>query len=314
MFRSQSNLVRQRQSPHTPWIKHISLAIVWITIGVGIDQKLIESSTTQNHSVLALSKNDPKASQGANKPKLNKIKLSSSDSQLKECEQEREDLHIRLNDFKSRLELYDDTSQMHAFLNTLRVTEFTLAELKHSFVKKSSQTQACLLARTEQVIQPGDLVVSQGALIGEIAKVDKDCFEIIPVESDQSSFEVVLEKSGVRGIAVGLGSKSIKLDSNKYEEATIKLKYLERSASAIIGERALLIRKYQSSDQANFSVQMHPRLSPLTVGEVVQATIDENGLFQSALLASSLYRSSVSLVAIISIPTSTNRNSWLTDQ
>ena len=97
---------------------------------------------------------------------------------MKKCEQEREDLHIRLNDFKGRLELYDDTSQLLSFLNTLRVTEFALAELKHSFVKKSSQTQACLLAKAEQVIQPGDLVVGQGALIGEIAKVDKDCLRL----------------------------------------------------------------------------------------------------------------------------------------
>ena len=64
---------------------------------------------------------------------------------------------------------------------------------------KSSQPQ--------RIVQPGDLVLSQGALLGEISTVSGDCFEMIPTASQLSSFEVQLEQSGIRGVAVGLGDQ-----------------------------------------------------------------------------------------------------------
>ena len=97
------------------------------------------------------------------------------------------------------------------------------------------------------------------------------------------------------------------MKTNRLEEATIELKYLERATPAIIGERALLVRKHQAGDESHLSSPAF-KLSPLTVGEVVEAKIDENGLFQSALLAPSLSQSSVSLVAIISASNSLHHN------
>ena len=317
MFRSHSNYIKGTPNSSYSWFKHIVLAIIWFALGVEVDQRLIQKPSSPSKSPLKPSTDVSLGAQATEQSSTAQNQLQDSegklvavkriDHQANQCRQKLEELHIELTDTKGRLELFDDATQMLSFLNSLRITEFELAELKHSYVLTAQNSKVCLLRQARKTIKAGDLVVSQGVLLGEITEVKHNCFDIISVENEQSSFEVVLEESGVRGIAVGLGSKSIKLKTNRLEEATIELKYLERATPAIIGERALLVRKHQAGDESHLSSPAF-KLSPLTVGEVVEAKIDENGLFQSALLAPSLSQSSVSLVAIISASNSLHHN------
>lgn len=300
MFRSHSNYIKGNSSHQYSWLKYIITASCWLALGVVIGKNLNGSTLSSERSQKNLSQASSVASKVSHSPKPKRLETAESDNQAKKCRQALEGLHIKLKDTKSRLELFDNASQLLSFLNHLRITEFELAELKHAYNLDQQKTKVCLLKRSGITIKNGDLVVSQGALIGEIVNAENDCFDMISVESEQSSYEVVLEQSGVKGIAIGLGSRSIDLENNRFDKASIELKYLERAVPAIIGERALLVRKHQTADKNYSPSPAHTILSPLTVGEVVDARIDENGLFQSALLASSLSQTSVSLVAIIS--------------
>lgn len=312
MFRSQSAYVPSSSLTRV-WLKHISLALIWIGLGVFIGY------SQSNHPLTELDSLDTAKNQSTDliSNTESKVKLVPNEqTKVKLCMQERESLEIKLRDLQSKLNFLDDAEKLNNFLRSLRVTNFELAELSHAY-PLDSHTQVCLLKRSLMnstlKIKSGDLVVSQGVLIGEISEINNDCFNLIPVESKQSSFEVVLEKSGVRGVAIGLGNRSIKLNTGRYEEATIELKYLERVTPAVVGERALLVRKRPFGKESSTSATI-PTLSPLTVGEVVQAQIDENGLFQSALLTSPLNKSSISLVAIISVPAAQKNLSKITEK
>jgi rod shape-determining protein MreC len=79
-------------------------------------------------------------------------------------------------------------------------------------------------------IKVGMPVVASGGLVGQVRLVSGTVTEVLLVTDMRSAVDVVLEKSGTRAIAVGSG------DERKYRA---HLKYVDRSESAIDGEKVL---------------------------------------------------------------------------
>ena len=102
----------------------------------------------------------------------------------------------------------------------------------------------CLYSQAKSPVKVGDLVAAQGALLGEVIElVDHQCVNVLPTVSDQASFEVRLAQSGVHGVAIGMGERS----GEEAVGASIKLKYLERSMPAFVGEQVYLVARHQKS-------------------------------------------------------------------
>ena len=154
----------------------------------------------------------------------------------------------------------------------------------------------CTYQPDQSAVSVGDLVAAQGALLGEVIELtDHRCVKVLPTVSSKASFEVRLAQSGVHGVAIGLGEGS----GEEAVGASVKLKYLERSRPALIGEQVYLVARHQKSKGEFASVQ---RLPSLVVGEVLNAEMKENGLFQEASVTLPLRRAGIEWVAIISTP------------
>ena len=291
MLRKQSNYVGSNQSAH---YKQLIKVVIYLSIGALIGyhiDRLIGSNTSSN--------SPSETGQVQEAHNESNIQLTK---EVKVKREQIEKLLIQLAQTKSELSSLYEIEELRQFVTDLRIQSFEVAELAHHFsISEHVPQKLCLMTRTDRLIQSGDLIVAQGVLLGEISQIDGRCFTMIPVHSKLSSFEVKLEKSGVRGVAVGLGSTQIDHQLPSTETPTMALKYLERSEPAILGERALLVRKIHKKSQSNLKLPSFTRLPNLTVGEVISAEIDENGLFQSAFLTSPLSHSSISFVVIIPI-------------
>ena len=255
-----------------------------------------------------------------------------SATELAELKAKQEVLQLLNSQYLQETAVYKELVGIKELSSVIQSHSFIIAELTHSEHSDEGQNTALLCKRnfprlnvafntqrsgastegttgeisTKDMVKIGDLVVSQGALLGEISEIQGQCFRMIPVESKQSSFEVRLEQSGIRGVVVGRGEEAEEHKSeldpnfNRGERASMELKYLERSRSAVIGERALLVRHTDSMDEANKRTMLQQRWPSFAVGDVIEATLDENGLFQSATLASPLSRDAVDFVLIVS--------------
>lgn len=159
----------------------------------------------------------------------------------------------------------------------------------------------CFPITPKTPIKEGDLVAAQGALLGEVALVADRCVTVRPTVSELSSFEVRFAQSGLRGVAVGLGTQA----GEETVGASMKLKYLERFSPAIPGEQVYLMMRPRSSSKTTMTQTTNENFKSfpaLIVGEVLQAEIKENGLFQDAKITSPLRRSAVKWVSVISLP------------
>jgi hypothetical protein len=201
-------------------------------------------------------------------------------AELTEVKQERNEL-LKLFQFSAGLVNYE------ALLGV--ITSTPTRPLHQPFM-------VCLYSQTKSPVKVGDLVAAQGVLLGEVIElVDHQCVNVLPTVSDQASFEVRLAQSGVHGVAIGMGERS----GEEAVGASIKLKYLERSMPAFVGEQVYLVARHQKSKGEFASVQ---RLPSLVVGEVLSAEMKENGLFQEASVTLPLRRAGVEWVTIISTP------------
>ena len=239
-----------------------------------------------------------------------------------QCERQLETLSVKLSQAQQSLTVYEELKGLQELSGVLSSGTYYVAELMRSLDDPSSTALKTLCLRSlslstgdnrstspkskrQRKIKAGDLVLSQGALLGEISSVNGDCFEMIPTASHLSSFEVRLEKSGIRGVAVGLGDQRKRhqekaRQQSRREQTAMEIKYLERSVPALLGERALLVRRRLQRQNTDLDARMMTkrRLPMFTVGEVVSAAIDENGLFQSALLATPLNPARIDYVLI----------------
>jgi hypothetical protein len=291
MLLKQSNYVGSTQPAR---FKKLIKVVIYLALGVLIGRYLDRLTGSTKPLNLASEAGQVEEVQNQSNIQLTK--------EVKAKREQIEKLIIQLTQTKSELSSLYEIEELRQFVTDLRIQSFEVAELAHHFsISEHVPQKLCLMTRTDRLIQSGDLIVAQGVLLGEISQIDGRCFTMIPVHSKLSSFEVKLEKSGVRGVAVGLGSSQIDHQRPSTETPTMTLKYLERSESAILGERALLVRKIHKRSQPNLKIPSFTRLPNLTVGEVISAEIDENGLFQSAFLTSPLSHSSISFVVIIPI-------------
>lgn len=79
-------------------------------------------------------------------------------------------------------------------------------------------------------IEVGMAVVAQGGLVGQIRAIDEGRASVLLVTDPRSAVDVLLEKSRVRGIAVGSGHPT------RY---SARLRYLERSAKVMPDESVM---------------------------------------------------------------------------
>ena len=95
---------------------------------------------------------------------------------------------------------------------------------------------------------------------------------------------------------MGLGERA----GEETVDESIRLKYLERSTPALIGERVYLVERTLDyrEDHGVKSAQLNS-LPALILGEVVNAQIKDNGLFQRAGVTSPLRREALSWVIVI---------------
>ena len=112
-------------------------------------------------------------------------------------------------------------------------------------------------------LRSGLAVVADGALVGTVKQVQGELVEIILTSGEESSVDVVLEESRIRGSATGLGLG---------RGFQVRLDRLQRTRLAIEGERALTTGREG----------LYP--AGLIVGWVVNVRRQESGLFQSANL------------------------------
>ena len=112
-------------------------------------------------------------------------------------------------------------------------------------------------------LRSGLAVVADGALVGTVKQIQGELVEIILTSGEESSVDVVLEESRIRGSATGLGLG---------QGFQVRLDRLQRTRLAIEGERALTTGREG----------LYP--AGLIVGWVVNVRRQESGLFQSANL------------------------------
>lgn len=113
----------------------------------------------------------------------------------------------------------------------------------------------------DKPVEPGMPVIAPGGVVGQVRATAGGRAEVLLVTDPRSAIDVVLEQSRARGVAVGTG------EPDRY---AAKLEYLERSASAVVGERVLT-----TGDDDRY-----PR--GLVVGEVVEVDQGDPGPFLPA--------------------------------
>lgn len=212
------------------------------------------------------------------------------DEQLKSVI-EVERLHVQLAQMKTELADYQEVKQLLRFQTDYPQMKFSLAKVLRPLPDASRHVMnACLVSQGDRAkVKSGDLVVAQGFLVAEVIKTDQDCFEALMVSSDHSSFEIQLTSSGIRGVAVGLGDES----EEETRGANLRIKYLERTSSAVIGEQAVVVRRFMHTK--------YRALPQLIIGDVIRAHREENGLFQSAALTLPFRRETIKWVLVISL-------------
>lgn len=301
MFRSQSNVYLGPSNNKRKYIIYIFCYLLGLLCG----WKVNSLQTKDKKSVLITSQ----STVGVNHQEdhsINKTTTSvmETNTQLKK---ELEQLQLLLKSTEQKLASFQEVSSLIGMADHLGIPSYNLVELSlaNSSNVSSGLRELCLI-NTSVTASVGDLIVAQGALLGEVQAVNHPCLKMIPVHSRLSSFEVRLEYSGIRGIAIGLGQRDQSLDELEISNtpliktAAMRLKYLERSVPAVLGERALLIRKSNEQSESLVKVKGGQRLPSLAIGEVVHAQIDENGLFQSAFLTPSLTLNSINYALILS--------------
>ncbi len=115
----------------------------------------------------------------------------------------------------------------------------------------------------EGEVDEGMPVIAPGGVVGQIRTVSGDRAEVLLVTDPRSAVDVVLERSGARGVAVGTG------DADRY---AARIEYLKRSEDAVVGDRVLT-----SGDDGRY-----PR--GLVLGELAKVDTPETGPFSKAEL------------------------------
>ena len=241
-----------------------------------VEDLLLATSTTSAHQLSDLQKCQVQLKERVQRDELQTVKAA----ECLEIRQTRDEL----------LKLFQFSAELNNFRLSLgMITSSVNLPLHQPF-------SVCIHTQIESKIRVGDLVASQGALLGEVIElIDDKCMKVLPTTSAQASFEVRLAQSGVRGVAIGMGE----LAEEESVGASIKLKYLERSVPAFVGEQVYLVARHQKSKGELASAQ---RLPSLVVGEVLNAAMKENGLFQEASVALPLRRAGIKWVTVISNP------------
>lgn len=272
-----------------------------------IDKEMSAGSSSQGSSKLRVAENsrelkgsqaDDSVEQGAPKTSSGPaLSLRQCLNDLRDVTQTRERHSLELATLRGELQARDELTQLSRFSEHFHQYEVTFGAITGSTELNTRDTfSVCLSKSPSKMIREGDLVVAQGVLLGEVARVLDQCVTVRATQNAESSFEVKLAQSGVLGVAVGLGERS----GEETVDAMMRLKYLERTQPALIGERVYLAA-HPAVKRSSTDLLFGP-LPQLVVGEVLTAHIEENGLFQEATITSPLKISGVKWVSVISLP------------
>lgn len=132
-------------------------------------------------------------------------------------------------------------------------------------------------------LSEGAPVIAPGGVVGQIRSLSGNRAEVLLVTDPRSAIDVVLETSRARGVAVGTGEP---------ERYAARLEYLERSVTAVAGERVLT-----TGDDGRYP-------AGLVVGEVTpEAGQAESGPFQNARVRPLVDLGALEIVFIVLGPT-----------
>ena len=134
-------------------------------------------------------------------------------------------------------------------------------------------------------LKVGQSIISQNVLIGQVTSIDFPYLDVRPLFHSQTSIDVILKQTRLRGIASGQDPK-YRLENGK-SHFPLNLRYLERSRLALNGEFAL----------STGIDGVYPK--GLIVGQVVHAYIPENGLFQIAQLQPILLTENIQYALVV---------------
>lgn len=131
-------------------------------------------------------------------------------------------------------------------------------------------------------VTEGMPVIAPGGVVGQIRTLAGDRAEVLLVTDPRSAIDVVLERSGARGVAVGTG------EADRY---AARIEYLQRAAEVSTGERVLT-----TGDDGRY-----PR--GLVVGELTRVGDAEGGAFRKAELVPAVDLGGLEEVFIVLGPT-----------
>jgi rod shape-determining protein MreC len=127
-------------------------------------------------------------------------------------------------------------------------------------------------------VEAGMAVIAQGGLVGQIRDVDDEHASVLLVTDPRSAVDIVLEKSRVRGIAVGSGHPT---------QYSAQLRYLNRSARIVSGESVLT-----TGDDGRFP-------AGLVVGQVSPTVGGKGGPFKDAQVQAAVDFNDLEVVYVV---------------
>ncbi|MEE2787432.1 MAG: rod shape-determining protein MreC [Myxococcota bacterium] len=152
-------------------------------------------------------------------------------------------------------------TQLLEFGETRKDLRLLAADVRRRSNSPYFRTIGLDIGASGSAVEVGMPVISSHGLVGQIRRLTADYAEVLLVTDPRTAVDVVLEKSRVRGIAVGSGDP---------REHLMTLKYIDRSTIVVEGERVLT-----TGDDGRFPAD-------LLVGVAQSKTSSKSSPFQGA--------------------------------
>ena len=154
----------------------------------------------------------------------------------------------------------------------------SVAYVRHRSNSPYFRTLGLKVEMTGAKVESGMPVLSADGLVGQVSRVSDERGEVLLLTDPRTAVDVVLEKSRVRGVAVGNGDP---------REHTMTLKYLDRTVPLIDGERVMT-----TGDDGRFP-------SDILVGTVQVTQDGKSGPFRDAVVRPAARLDDVRLVYVV---------------
>jgi rod shape-determining protein MreC len=206
---------------------------------------------------------------------------------LADVEEENDELRRENERLRRRLAAAErqvaDTELLESLIRVERRTaaETVGARVVSASVNPYFRVMRLQLDRGQGEVEPGMPVIDVDGLVGRVATVYGDYSDVLLINDPQSSIDVVIPRTGSRGVLTGLARE----DAYRAE-----IEYLERDKEVKVGD-AVVTSGLGSSVPAG-----------IPVGEIVAVKTKEYGLYQEVEVAPSVDFSALHTVLVVLAP------------